>query len=127
MTDPRRPRALAWLARADDPARLCVLGVPLRLGSITPGRSDLARAVVDIDVDVLDRTFAPATPGSRPGGLAPWQLRAAAPLCARHPKVRAADLVETDPEEDISDRTTLAAAATLLSFAAGVLEREPTP
>ncbi|MFN8059782.1 MAG: arginase family protein [Vicinamibacterales bacterium] len=124
MTDPRRPRASAWLARADDQARLCVLGVPLRLGSITPGRSDLARAVVDIDV--LDRTFVPATPGSRPGGLAPWQLRAAARLCGRHPKVRAADLVEIDPEEDISDRTTLAA-ATLLSFAAGVLEREPTP
>ena len=47
--DPNWPTAAAWLAGAHavDPAcRLAVLGAPLRLGSITPGRSDLAPAAV---------------------------------------------------------------------------------
>ena len=78
---------------------------------------------VDLDLDVLDRSFAPATPGSRPGGLAPWQIRRASRLCGLHPKVRAMDLVEIDPEKDIADATCLAAAACLLSFASGLHER----
>lgn len=78
---------------------------------------------VDLDLDVLDRAFAPATPGSRPGGLTPEELRRAAGVCGRHPKVRAIDLVEMDPEHDIAQVTALAAAQCLLSFAAGVLER----
>ncbi len=78
---------------------------------------------IDLDMDVLDRAFAPATPGSRPGGLAPWQLRQAARLCGRAPNVRALDIVEIDPTRDISDVTVLAAAACLLSFASGVHER----
>ena len=78
---------------------------------------------VDLDLDVLDRAFAPATPGSRPGGLAPWQIRRAARLCGLHPKVRAMDLVEIDPEKDIADTTSLAAAACLLSFVSGLHER----
>ena len=78
---------------------------------------------VDLDLDVLDRAFAPATPGSRPGGLNPWELRHAAHLCGRHPKVRILDLVEIDPPNDIADMTSLAAAACLLSFTSGVLRR----
>lgn len=78
---------------------------------------------VDLDIDVLDRTFAPATPGSRPGGLTPWELRRAAWLCGVHPKVRAIDLVEVDPEQDLADATVLATGLTLLSFASGLLTR----
>jgi formiminoglutamase len=78
---------------------------------------------IDLDVDVLDRAFSPATPGSRPGGLFPWQLRIAARMCGTSPKVRAMDLVEIDPTKDIADTTCLAAASFLLSFASGVLER----
>jgi formiminoglutamase len=78
---------------------------------------------VDLDLDVLDRAFAPATPGSRPGGLSPWQLRIAARMCGQHPRVRAIDFVELDPERDAADRTALAAAACLLSFASGLLMR----
>lgn len=78
---------------------------------------------VDLDLDVLDRAFAPATPGSRPGGLAPWQVRIAARECGLHPKVRVLDLVEIDPEKDISDCTVLAAASCLLSFASGLCAR----
>ena len=75
---------------------------------------------VDFDLDVLDRAFAPATPGSRPGGIAPWQLRRAARLCGEDRRVRAVDFVEMDPEKDISGITALAAASCLLSFATGV-------
>ena len=37
----------------------------------------------DLDVDVLDRCFAPACPGSRPGGLSPAQVKRAAYLMGR--------------------------------------------
>jgi arginase family enzyme len=79
---------------------------------------------VDLDLDVLDRIFAPATPGSRPGGLTPLELRRVARLCGAHPKVRAMDLVEVDPTVDIADVTVMTTAACLLSFAAGLLTRE---
>jgi formiminoglutamase len=78
---------------------------------------------VDLDVDVLDRAFAPACPGSRPGGLEPSILRRAARLCGAHPKVRMMDIVEVDPTKDIADATCLAAASFLLAFAAGVASR----
>ena len=81
------------------------------------------RIYVDLDLDVLDRTYAPATPGSRPGGLLPHQIRQAARLCGEHPKVRVLDLVEIDPTRDIADATVMAAAACLLEFSAGVLNR----
>lgn len=78
---------------------------------------------VDLDLDVLDRAFAPACPGSRPGGLAPWQIQQAARLCGAHPKVRALDLVEVDPDRDVADTTVLAAAGCLLAFAGGLGRR----
>jgi formiminoglutamase len=81
------------------------------------------RIYVDLDLDVLDRIYSPATPGSRPGGLAPNQIRQAARVCGAHPKVRVMDLVEIDPEHDIAGSTVLAAAACLLEFSAGVLKR----
>ncbi|HLI84465.1 MAG TPA: agmatinase family protein [Bryobacteraceae bacterium] len=81
------------------------------------------RIYVDLDLDVLDRSYAPACPGSRPGGLAPHHIRQAARVCGAHPKVRVMDLVEIDPERDIASCTVLAAAACLLEFSAGVLKR----
>lgn len=78
---------------------------------------------VDIDIDVLDRAFAPACPGSRPGGMTPRQLITAAWVCGLHPKVRAADLVEVDAAADVDDVTVMALCATLLSFAAGLAHR----
>lgn len=78
---------------------------------------------IDLDLDVMDRAFAPATAGARPGGLTPLDVRRAAYLCGGHPKVKAMDLVEMDPTRDNNDVTLLAAAACLLSFASGLLER----
>jgi formimidoylglutamase len=81
------------------------------------------RIYVDLDLDVLDRAYAPACPGSRPGGLAPWEVLAGSRLAGSHPKVRAIDLVEVDPTKDVADATVLTAAGCLLSFAAGVAGR----
>jgi arginase family enzyme len=88
------------------------------LQSLPPGR-----IYIDLDLDVLDRAYAPASPGSRPGGLAPWQVRRAARMCGADPRVAAIDLVEVDPEKDIFGMTAIAAATCLLSFATGVHQR----
>jgi formiminoglutamase len=94
---------------------------------VTQGLDGLAQRAdavyVDLDVDVLDRAFAPACAGSRPGGLAPWEVQRAARLCGRHPKVRVIDIVEVDPTRDVADITVLAAASFLLAFAAGLAAR----
>jgi formiminoglutamase len=81
---------------------------------------------VDLDVDVLERAFAPACPGSRPGGLHPAEVQVAVRRCGEHPKVRAMDIVEIDPTRDIGDVTVLAAASFLLAFATGVATRSPS-
>jgi formimidoylglutamase len=78
---------------------------------------------VDLDMDVLDRAFAPACAGSRPGGLQPWMLRRAARLCGAHPSVRIIDVVEIDPTKDVADCTVLAAASFFLAFASGLAAR----
>jgi formiminoglutamase len=78
---------------------------------------------VDFDIDVLDRTFAPATPGARPGGLMPTELLEAAAICGAHKAVVAADIVEVSPPDDIKDVTVMVAAKVLLSFASGVASR----
>lgn len=89
--------------------------------------SQLAKKVdaiyLNLDLDVMDRAFAPACAGSRPGGLHPWQARLAARLAGANPKVRAMDIVEMDPTKDVADVTALAGAACLLEFAAGVQGR----
>lgn len=83
-----------------------------------------ARSIyVDVDLDVLDRAYAPAAPGSRPGGLTPAELRAAASICGRHPAVRGLGIVELDPTRDVADSTAFSAGLTLLSFASGLVER----
>ena len=70
-------------------------------------------------MDVLDRAFAPATPGSRPGGLSPLELRRGATMCGAHPKVAAADIVEVSPPDDVADVTSMAAAEVLLALVSG--------
>jgi formimidoylglutamase len=74
---------------------------------------------VDVDVDVLDAVFAPACPGSRPGGLTVRQLAAGVARCARHPMVSAIDFVEVDPTLDHNHVTIDTTAHLLLTAVAG--------
>ena len=79
---------------------------------------------VDVDVDVLDRAFAPACPGARPGGLDVRQLAEGVRRCAAHPKVTAMDFVEVDPTRDIDGLTADATAHLFLSAVTGFSNRQ---
>jgi formiminoglutamase len=81
---------------------------------------------VDLDVDVCDRSVAPACPASVPGGIAAHELRAAARAAGRHPLVESIDLVEVDATADTPDaRTVRLVALCVLEAAAGLALREP--
>lgn len=78
---------------------------------------------IDVDIDVLDRSLAPACPGARPGGLGVRDLAEGVRRCARHPKVKAMDFVEVDAEADRDGLTLDAMAHLVLSAVAGYAER----
>ena len=82
---------------------------------------------VDVDVDVLDAVYAPACPGSRPGGMTVRQLAEGVARCARHPLVSAFDLVEVDPTQDHGHRTVDTTAHLMLTAMAGVAARSLSP
>jgi formiminoglutamase len=66
---------------------------------------------VDLDVDVCDRSVAPACPASVPGGISAAELRRAARLAARHAPVESIDLTEVDAAADTPDGRTVRLAA----------------
>ena len=79
---------------------------------------------VDIDVDVADRSVAPACPASVPGGISADELRQAAFLLGKNYKVKAIDITEIDPKRDTKDERTVRLAALLvLEIAAGFKAR----
>jgi formiminoglutamase len=79
---------------------------------------------VDIDFDVADRASVPACPAAAPGGLSADDVRRAARLLARDPRVRAIDLTEIDVERDTDDqRTVRLAALVVLEVLAGFVGR----
>jgi formiminoglutamase len=79
---------------------------------------------VDIDVDVCDRSVAPACPASVPGGIAAHELRAAVRAAGAHPSVESIDLVEVDATADAPDgRTVRLVALCVLEAASGLSER----
>ena len=79
---------------------------------------------VDIDVDVADRSVAPACPASVPGGISADELRQAAFLLGKNCKVKAIDITEIDPKRDTKDERTVRLAALLvLEIAAGFKAR----
>jgi formiminoglutamase len=78
---------------------------------------------VDVDIDVLDRVFAPACPGARPGGLTVRQLAEGVLRCASHPKVQGMDFVEVDASIDHDHQTLDVMAHLLLSAVAGFATR----
>jgi formiminoglutamase len=79
---------------------------------------------VDLDLDVCDRSIAPACPASLPGGLTAREVLHVAFLAGRDPRVRAIDITEVDATNDAPDgRTVRLAALCLLEAAAGLALR----
>lgn len=76
---------------------------------------------VDLDVDVCDRAVAPGCPASVPGGIAAWELRAAARVAGADPRVRTVDITEVDATSDAPDgRTVRLGALCVLEVLAGL-------
>lgn len=79
---------------------------------------------VDLDVDVCDRSVAPACPASVPGGISADELRIASRAAASDARVRGLDITEIDASLDTPDQRTIRLAALLvLEAAAGVALR----
>jgi formiminoglutamase len=78
-----------------------------------------ARVYVDLDVDVCDRSVAPACPASAPGGLTADELRVAARTAGGDARVVGIDLVEVDAAADAADGRTVRLVALCLLEAAG--------
>ncbi|MEJ6574199.1 MAG: agmatinase family protein [Actinomycetes bacterium] len=79
---------------------------------------------VDLDVDVCDRSVAPACPASVPGGISADEIRQAARMLASDKRVRAIDITEIDVKLDAADQRTIRLAALLvLEAATGLASR----
>jgi len=83
-----------------------------------------APVYVDLDLDVCDRSVAPACPASLPGGLSASDALQAAFLAGNDARVRAVDITEVDATNDVADgRTVRLAAMCVLEAAAGLALR----
>lgn len=79
---------------------------------------------LDVDVDVCDRSVAPACPASVPGGLQASELRTLVRALSSDARVRSADIVEVDATADTPDqRTVRLAALCVLEMLAGLAAR----
>ena len=74
---------------------------------------------VDFDIDVIDRSQWPASPGARPGGVSAQDFLDAARVIGAHPKVRAVDLTEYDPSLELGDLGSLTAGRWFCELLAG--------
>ena len=74
---------------------------------------------VDFDIDVIDRSQWPASPGARPGGVSVQDFLDATRVIGAHPKVRAVDLTEYDPSLEIGDLGSLTAGRWFCELLAG--------
>ncbi|MBL0947299.1 arginase family protein [Brevundimonas sp.] len=61
------------------------------------------RIYVDVDIDVIDRSQWPASPGARPGGIGVHAFFEATRVIGACAKVRAVDLTEYDPSLEVGD------------------------
>ncbi|MDP1913715.1 agmatinase family protein [Brevundimonas sp.] len=74
---------------------------------------------VDFDIDVIDRSQWPASPGARPGGVSVQDFFDATRMIGAHLKVRAVDLTEYDPSLEIGDLGSLTAGRWFCELLAG--------
>lgn len=78
---------------------------------------------VTVDMDVLDLSFFPGSPGSSPGGMVSWELFEAVYQLGMQKKVRAIDFVCFDPFRDVGMVSVKTVTHTMLSFLAGYQRR----
>src|SRR5690606_25459640 len=78
-----------------------------REGAVESGGAAGGPIHVDLDVDVCDRSVAPACPASVPGGISAFELRTAARVAGEHPQVESIDLTEVDSTTDTEDGRTV--------------------
>ena len=78
---------------------------------------------VDFDIDVIDRSQWPASPGARPGGVSVQDFFEATRLIGACAKVRAVDLTEYDPSLEIGDLGSLTAGRWFCELLAGFEQR----
>lgn len=74
---------------------------------------------VDFDIDVIDRSQWPASPGARPGGVSVHDFFDATRAVGAHPKVKAVDLTEYDPSLETGDLGSLTAGRWFCELLAG--------
>ncbi len=71
---------------------------------------------LSVDMDVVDQAFAPGCPAIGPGGFTSRELLSSITVVAKHPKVKAMDIVEIDPSKDVRDITCRLAAHAMMRF-----------
>lgn len=81
------------------------------------------RIYVDFDIDVIDRSYMPAAPGGRIGGISSRDFFAAAREIAANAKVACVDLVEFDPSIDVNAIGALTAARWFAEILMGYRDR----
>jgi formiminoglutamase len=75
-----------------------------------------------VDMDVLDIAYAPGVPASTPGGMTTAELLDGVLTAAKHPKVKAMDIVCLDPLKDTHVQATVKLGALVfLTFLTGVM------
>jgi len=78
---------------------------------------------VDVDIDVIDRSQWPASPGARPGGVPLQEVLEATRVIGAHSAVRAVDLTEYDPSLEVGDLGALTAGRWFCELLAGFQAR----
>ena len=79
----------------------------------------------DLDVDVCDRSVAPACPAATPGGLSADEVRELTFLACSDPRVTSMDITEIDATKDTDDgRTVRLGALCILEAASGLAKRK---
>jgi formiminoglutamase len=79
---------------------------------------------VTVDMDVLDIAYAPGVPASTPGGMTTEELLEGVLTAAKHPKVKAMDIVCLDPVKDTLVQPTVKLGThVFLTFLTGVMLR----
>jgi formiminoglutamase len=87
--------------------------------ALAQARSAPGGVYVTVDMDVLDRAFAPGCPASSPGGMATTDLVEALFWLGQQDNIVGFDVVEVDPTRDIADMTVKATCLAFLAFLAG--------